>query len=557
MPAEQRASSELAPPTGEGSLSPSLLRSVAGGLVVVQPRMGGAQNFQAVAAKINVRAAAFAAAAVRAGCEPLQCELRHTHRSGYALHCTHDVAAGDALLRVPRSAWQPFSCDWALAEAERSPARQHLLRCAQAVEQQLGRQGVAGSANFSRAVLFTVQLLQPAAELTPEERAYIDFLPNRDELDVPLLWDEDRLALLEGSPALEQIKQRRRFTRAVHEALFGEDGGSVVGMELTAAQPFESTIPLTPVFEAEYGWASSVLLSRATSSGAGRAAAAAAGGSTAPPFTLVPMMDCVNHSLDPNSEYFYDPVAGDFTVTSTRAISRGDEITISYGPLSNARLMRLYGFALPCNPHDTVALYTPHSPVLKGRSSQRDGAAPSTFSLFTEGEGEPKHAVQWTARAAELLPRISELTASSASLPPRLLGARALLLEGSAGKRVEQLIAAMGGADMASGGDEVLLSWLGQFDQLAASGQMPPDVLRPVVQAVLTDCLAALERYPTTLEQDDVALHGAEQAAAADLMLPGRQPGGGLGGLRMLAGEKAILARTARALHGLLQSLGG
>jgi hypothetical protein len=110
---------------------------------------------------------------------------------------------------------------------------------------------------------------------------------------------------------------------------------------------------------------------------------------------------------------------------------------------------------------------------------------------------------------------------------------------------------------MASGGDEVLLSWLGQFDQLAASGQMPPDVLRPVVQAVLTDCLAALERYPTTLEQDDVALHGAEQAAAADLMLPGRQPGGGLGGLRMLAGEKAILARTARALHGLLQSLGG
>jgi hypothetical protein len=27
--------------------------------------------------------------------------------------------------------------------------------------------------------------------------------------------------------------------------------------------------------------------------------------------------------------------------------------------------------------------------------------------------------------------------------------------------------------------------------------------------------------------------------------------------LRMLAGEKAILARTAHALHGLLQSLGG
>eukprot|EP01049_Picozoa_sp_SAG25_P027011 SAG25_NODE_13809_length_262_cov_1.276074_1_plen_55_part_01 len=55
--------------------------------------MGGTQNFQAVAARINGRAAAFAAAAVRAGCEPLNCELRHTHRSGYALHCTRDVGS--------------------------------------------------------------------------------------------------------------------------------------------------------------------------------------------------------------------------------------------------------------------------------------------------------------------------------------------------------------------------------------------------------------------------------------------------------------------------------
>ena len=45
------------------------------------------------------------------------------------------------------------------------------------------------------------------------------------------------------------------------------------------------------------------------------------------------------------------------------------------------------------------------------------------------------------------------------------------------------------------------------------------------------------ERYPTTLDQDDTALSDAEQVAAADLQIPGRQPGGGLGGLRMLAGE--------------------
>jgi hypothetical protein len=524
-----------------------------------------AQHFQAAAASLNARAAAFAAAAVRAGCEPLGCELRHTHRAGYALHCTRDAAAGEALLRVPRAAWEPFSCDRALEEAERSPGRQHLLRCAEAVEQQLGSQGVAGSSNFSRAVLFTVQLLQPAAALTPEGRAYLDFLPRRDELDVPLLWDEERLELLEGSPTLQHIRQRRSFTRAVHEALFGEDGGSMVGVEAAAEEAFESTIPLTPVLESEYGWASSVLLSRATSGGAGRAAAAAAGGSAAPPFTLVPVMDCINHSLEPNCEYTYDPTAGDFTVTSTRTVSQGEEMTISYGPLSNARLLRLYGFALPSNPHDTVTLYAPDSPVLAARSATPGGGTPpSGFSLATGGTAAaaagPKHAVQWSARAAELLPRIGEVAASGGSaLPPHLLGARALLLEGEDSAHVDRLVTAMGGADAASGGggDEALLAWLGQFDQFAASGQMPKEVLRPAVHAVLMDCFAALERYPTSLEQDDTALQGAEQAAASDLVLPGRQPGGGLGGLRMLAGEKAVLARTAHALHGLLQSLGG
>lgn len=522
------------------------------------------QHFQATAASLNARAAAFAAAAVRAGCEPLGCELRHTHRAGYALHCTRDVAVGEALLRVPRAAWEPFSCDRALEEAERSPGRQHMLRCAEAVEQQLGLQGVAGSNNFSRSVLFTVQLLQPAAALTPQGRAYLDFLPRRDELDVPLLWEEERLELLKGSPTLQHIKQRRSFTRAVHEALFGEDGGRMVGMEATSEDAFESTIPLTPVLELQYGWASSVLLSRATSSSADRAVAAAAGNSAAPPFTLVPVMDCINHSLDPNCEYNYDPAAGDFIVTSTRAVSRGEEMTISYGPLSNARLLRLYGFALPSNPHNTVTLYTPDSPVLGAQSAKPGGVTPTPgFSLVTgnaSASAAPKHAVQWSARAAELLPRIGEVAASGDSaLPPHLLGARALLLEGEASSHVERLVTAMGGADAASGGggDDALFRWLGQFDQFAASGQMPKEVLRPAVHAVLMDCFAALERYPTSLEQDDTALQAAEQAAASDLVLPGQQPGGGLGGLRMLAGEKALLARTAHALHGLLQSLGG
>ena len=468
-----------------------------------------AAHFQGAVQRLNPRAAAFAHAAVRLGCEPLNCELRHTHRAGYALHASRAAsAAGEPLLVVPRAAWEPFSCDRALEEAERSPARQHLLRCAQAVEQQLGQQGVAGSGNFSRSVLFTVQLLQPSAALTPEGQAYVDFLPTRDELDVPLLWDEERLSLLEGSSTLAHIRQRRGFTRAVHQALFGEDGdGMAVGGE-QLPDLAESTIPLAPVLETQYGWASSVLLSRATSGGAARAAAAAAGGTEPPPFTLVPVLDCLNHALEPNCEYTYDSTSGSFTVASMRAIAEDEELTISYGPHGNSRLLRLYGFALSSNPHDSVSLYTPESPVLAARvvKSDQSGAAAGAggfslagggFSLAGAGgagsSGAPKHAVQWGARAAELLPQIGELTASRGSLPPRLLGARALLLEGDNAVLVDRLVTAMGAGD--GGDDEALLAWMTQFDQVAGSGQMPTEVLRPVVDAVMADCFAALGTF--------------------------------------------------------------
>ena len=266
----------------------------------------GAAAFEASAAAIGSRAQRFAAAALSLGADPLHIELRHAVGSGFALHAARAVSAGECVLRVPRSTWEPFSCERALAEAERVPTRHHLLRCARAVEDGLGQQGVAGAANFARWVVFTVNLLQPAAELTDAEQAYADFLPRKGELDVPLLWEDERVALLEGSPALHQINSRRGFTAAVHEALFGQSGAvsgqpAPVGDE---GQP--SSLPLAPVPPEDYCWATSVLLSRATSSGAGAAAMASQRAGDAPPFTLVPVMDCLNHALEPNCEYAFD-----------------------------------------------------------------------------------------------------------------------------------------------------------------------------------------------------------------------------------------------------------
>ena len=64
--------------------------------------------------------------------------------------------------------------------------------------------------------------------------------------------------------------------------------------------------PLAPVPPEDYCWATSVLLSRATSSGAGAAAMASQRPGDAPPFTLVPVMDCLNHALEPNCQYAFD-----------------------------------------------------------------------------------------------------------------------------------------------------------------------------------------------------------------------------------------------------------
>jgi hypothetical protein len=43
-------------------------------------------------------------------------------------------------------------------------------------------------------------------------------------------------------------------------------------------------------------------------------------------------------------------------------MAAGTPCVLSYGPVGNADLLRLYGFALPDNPHDRVDLWAPLVP---------------------------------------------------------------------------------------------------------------------------------------------------------------------------------------------------
>ena len=97
-------------------------------------------------------------------------------------------------------------------------------------------------------------------------------------------------------------------------------------------------------------------------------------------------------------------------------------------------------------------------------------------------------------------------------------------------------------------------------------GRIPREIMQEVLSTVADDCTAALQQYPTTLTDDDRALTLASastgsgyepnmQSAHCERTISG---GGGndVACLRLLAGEKAILHRTAHALQSLWTALG-
>ncbi len=69
---------------------------------------------------------------------------------------------------------------------------------------------------------------------------------------------------------------------------------------------------------------------------------------------MIPYLDIVSHSISPSC-YIYDN--GDsYQLRSYRDIVNGEELTISYGNLSNDDLFGDYGFSLDKNPHDMVEI---------------------------------------------------------------------------------------------------------------------------------------------------------------------------------------------------------
>ncbi len=78
---------------------------------------------------------------------------------------------------------------------------------------------------------------------------------------------------------------------------------------------------------------------------------------------LAPFADMLNHSSDVKQCHAYDPSTGDLSILASKDYTVGEQVFIYYGPVPNNRLLRLYGFVLPDNPHDSYDLVLQTSPT--------------------------------------------------------------------------------------------------------------------------------------------------------------------------------------------------
>ncbi|CAE7189304.1 CLASP, partial [Symbiodinium pilosum] len=58
-------------------------------------------------------------------------------------------------------------------------------------------------------------------------------------------------------------------------------------------------------------------------------------------------VDFLNHAAAPNASSDWDEESGSVEVRALADLSKGDEVLLSYGCLSNPLLWRTYGFTLP------------------------------------------------------------------------------------------------------------------------------------------------------------------------------------------------------------------
>jgi len=224
-----------------------------------------------------------------------------------------------------------------------------------------------GIENLQSSVFLTMHLLFEMGDDDAPAAPYLEFMATAVPVDTsPLFWAaavqhqassgsncEERLRELAGTRLLASSRKRAAALGAMHGALFGGGGGGGPSLDM-------------------FLFALTAILSRAISH-------------QGMLYTMVPLLDCLNHDPAPGCAHRIDPATQSFVVETTRAHAAGEQLCISYNDNGNDALLRLYGFTLPDNPHDTLPLPAPEWPDSGGGGAGGAGgeAAPAAIVMHS------------------------------------------------------------------------------------------------------------------------------------------------------------------------------
>jgi len=166
---------------------------------------------------------------------------------------------------------------------------------------------------------------------------YIRILPVHFR-NMPIFFTEDELDWLTGSFTLYKIGDRIDSLRREYDAL-------------------RRVVPLFKPFSyEEFVWARLVVITRIFGIEVG----------TLKTDGLVPYADMLNHKIPRETKWCYDNDMQGFVITSLKALQRGEEIFDSYGHKCNNRFFINYGFALDENPENEVVIRLELNPRVPG-----------------------------------------------------------------------------------------------------------------------------------------------------------------------------------------------
>jgi protein-histidine N-methyltransferase len=106
---------------------------------------------------------------------------------------------------------------------------------------------------------------------------------------------------------------------------------------------------------------------------------------------LIPFADLLNHSRQPETEWEFDDSGCAFILRCAADVIKGAEMHDCYGRKSNTRFLQNYGFTVADNPEDeaTVWIRTPDWDADAERRSLEFGTAETELRRFELGRSEP------------------------------------------------------------------------------------------------------------------------------------------------------------------------